>query len=82
MDFVKKYDMSDLNCFISKPKDMIVKITRNCKRIPARFEYPSQYSTAYRRRYQVCVDQNGSNQRCQTLVHNAGDVSLDVPSVR
>jgi hypothetical protein len=29
--------------------------------------------------YQVCVDQNGSsNQRCQTLVHNAGDESLDV----
>jgi hypothetical protein len=28
--------------------------------------------------YQVCVDQNGSNQRCQTLVHNAGDQSLDV----
>jgi hypothetical protein len=29
--------------------------------------------------YQVCVDQNGSsNQRCQTLVHNAGDESLDI----
>jgi uncharacterized protein YigE (DUF2233 family) len=28
--------------------------------------------------YQVCFDQNGSNQRCQTLVHNAGDESLDV----
>ena len=28
--------------------------------------------------YQVCVDQNGSNQRCQILVHNAGDESLDV----
>jgi hypothetical protein len=28
--------------------------------------------------HQVCVDQNGSNQRCQTLVHNAGDESLDV----
>lgn len=28
--------------------------------------------------YQVCVDQNVSNQRCQTLVHNAGDESLDV----
>ena len=28
--------------------------------------------------YQVCVDQNGSNQQCQTLVHNAGDESLDV----
>lgn len=28
--------------------------------------------------YQVCVDQNGSNQRCQTLVHSAGDESLDV----
>ena len=28
--------------------------------------------------YQVCVDQNGSNQRCQTLVHNASDESLDV----
>ena len=28
--------------------------------------------------YQVCVDQNGSNQRCQTLVHNAYDESLDV----
>jgi hypothetical protein len=31
--------------------------------------------------YQVCVDQNGSNQRCQTLIHNAGDESLDVSSV-
>ena len=31
--------------------------------------------------YQVCVDQNGSNQRCQILVHNAGDESLDVSSV-
>src|ERR1044071_9438426 len=30
--------------------------------------------------YQVCVDQNGSNQRCQTSVHNAGDESLDVSS--
>ena len=28
--------------------------------------------------YQVCVDQNGSNQRCQILVHNAGDESLDM----
>jgi hypothetical protein len=29
--------------------------------------------------YQVCVDQDGSsNQRCQILVHNAGDESLDV----
>jgi len=28
--------------------------------------------------YQVCIDQNGSNQRCQILVHNAGDESLDV----
>jgi hypothetical protein len=28
--------------------------------------------------YQVCVDQNGNNQRCQTLVHDAGDESLDV----
>src|SRR5689334_3619889 len=28
--------------------------------------------------YQVCVDQNGSNQQCQTSVHNAGDESLDV----
>jgi hypothetical protein len=28
--------------------------------------------------YQVCVDRNGSNQRCQTLVHSAGDESLDV----
>jgi hypothetical protein len=28
--------------------------------------------------YQVCVDQNGSNQRCQILVHNAGDESLVV----
>ena len=26
--------------------------------------------------YQVCVDPNGSNQRCQILVHNAGDESL------
>ena len=32
--------------------------------------------------YQVCVDQNdNSDQRCQTLVHNAGDESLDVSSV-
>jgi hypothetical protein len=31
--------------------------------------------------YQVCVDQNGSNQQCQTSVHNAGDESLDVSSV-
>ena len=31
--------------------------------------------------YQVCVDQSGSNQRCQTLVHNAGDQSLDVSPV-
>ena len=32
--------------------------------------------------YQVCVDQNGSsNQQCQTLVHNAGDESLDVSPV-
>jgi hypothetical protein len=28
--------------------------------------------------YQVCIAQNGSNQRCQILVHNAGDESLDV----
>ena len=28
--------------------------------------------------YQVCVDQNGSNQRCQTLVHNAGDESMNI----
>jgi hypothetical protein len=28
--------------------------------------------------YQVCIDQNGSNQRCQTFVHNAGDESLDI----
>jgi hypothetical protein len=31
--------------------------------------------------YQVCVDRNGSNQRCQILVHNAGYESLDVSSV-
>jgi hypothetical protein len=29
--------------------------------------------------YQVCVDQDGSsNQRCQTLVHNAGDESMNI----
>jgi hypothetical protein len=28
--------------------------------------------------YQICVDQNGSNQRCQTLIHKAGDESLDL----
>ena len=36
-------------------------------------------SIRIRDQYQVCVDQDGSsNQRCQILVHNAGDESLDV----